>query len=155
MTAQNLDRKDRLSIYKLFQQIRKTCRWKSWDDFLQWALDNGWAEGLELHRKNEDKPHGPKNSYFIVPELFHKVEEVQEVQEVPEVQEAPEPSSRFCHGCDRVCPSGGVGCGQWREWYAKNWNQNIHVFSPEPEYNGRAKFRYEHPDLIREGIIYG
>ena len=152
MTAENLSHKDRVSIYKLFRQIRNTCKWKSWDDFLQWALDNGWAEGLELHRKDEARPHGPKNSFFVVPELFHKVDEVQEVPEAPATAEAPEPRSKFCQGCERVCPSRGVGCGQWREWFARNWNQNIHVFCPEPEYNGQAKFRYEHPDLIREGI---
>lgn len=148
MTADNLDRKDRVTIYKLFQQIRSHCKWKSWDDFLQWALDNGWTDGAELRKTDGDKPHGPKNSYFHAEKKPEPVETVKPVS----APAAPVNVSRFCKGCDRVCPSGGVGCGSWREWFAKDWDKNIHVFSPEPEYKGRMKFRYEHPDLVREGI---
>lgn len=142
--TEELDRKDRVSIYKIFQQIRSSCGWKSWDEFLQWAIDNGWHRDCQLLKRDDTKRHGPKNSYF-------NGEAVQ--QEKPVVR--PGSDSRFCAGCQRICPSDGRGCSEWREWYTKDWDSNIHVPASEPEYKGRMKFRYEHPDLIREGIIDG
>lgn len=143
-----LDRKDVLLIYSRYKRIRSDSRWKSWDDFLDWAIKNGWGKGYELRKHNESKPHGPKNSYF-----YSVKEETQRRHE--KVLADRTIVSRFCQGCVKHCPSHGRGCHEWAEYYMKNWNDNIYTPAPEPEYKGRMKFRYEHPDLIREGIVYG
>lgn len=149
MSEQNtLARKDVLLIYSRYKKIRSDSRWKSWDHFLDWAIKNGWGKGYELRKHNESKPHGPKNSYF-----YSAKEETRRRHE--KVLEDRAIVSRFCQGCAKHCPTHGRGCQKWAEYYVQNWNQNIHVPGPEPEYKGRMKFRYEHPDLIREGITYG
>ena len=145
MNNQNLSQKDALIIYQRYKRIKGDCTWTCWDDFLQWAVDNGWGKGFELRKHDEDKPHGPKNSYF-----YSMKEEIQKKHEKVVADRAI--VSRFCVSCDRQCPSHGTGCEAWRENFVQNWDKNIHVFSPEPEISMvRMKFRYEHPDLIREG----
>ena len=40
--------------------------WKnSPQKFYEWALQNGWAQGLTLDRKNSDKNYEPSNCHFI------------------------------------------------------------------------------------------
>ena len=52
----------------------------------------------------------------------------------------------------------GVGCDEYRAWWKKNWDQNIYVApkkpEPKPATEGSQMFRYEHPDLVREGIVW-
>lgn len=63
-----------------------------------------------------------------------------------------EEGSPFCDGCTRECPT--KGCEEWARYYQKNWNSRIHrLIRREPP--TQVTFRYEHPDLIREGIIWG
>lgn len=41
---------------------------EDWEDFLaffNWAICNGWREGLELDRKDNDKNYGPNNCRFV------------------------------------------------------------------------------------------
>jgi hypothetical protein len=149
MSEQNeLSQKDVLLIYSRYKRVRNDCTWKCWDDFLQWAVSNGWGKGLEMRKHNEAKPHGPTNSYF-----YSLKEEVQQKHEKVLADRAI--VSRFCQGCEKKCPADGRGCPEWVEYYLKNWNENIHVPAKGSEHKGRMKFRYEHPDLIREGITYG
>lgn len=58
--------------------------------------------------------------------------------------------SPFCENCKEECPS--YGCREWREYYKKNWDQNISKAAQRVP-RGKQVFRYEHPDMIREGII--
>lgn len=52
--------------------------------------------------------------------------------------------SPFCRNCTRDdCPTNGDGCKAWETYFIDNWNKKQRQF-----------FRYEHPDLVREGIIY-
>ena len=45
----------------------KIC--KEWQDnpgkFIKWSLDNGWKEGLEIDRENNNKNYSPKNCRFV------------------------------------------------------------------------------------------
>jgi hypothetical protein len=63
-------------------------------------------------------------------------------------QESVRKNSLYCRMYKKICPGNGGGCQAWKEWYVRNWNENINT---HPE--GRQKFQYEHPDLIREGIV--
>ena len=63
--------------------------------------------------------------------------------------------SQFCVGCTEACRE-GVGCERWRQYFILNWDQNISIAKPVPKEDPNAKqyFRYEHPDLVREGIVF-
>lgn len=59
--------------------------------------------------------------------------------------------SPFCEGCTRVCPDEARGCAEYKKWFAENWNKHISAASAAKP-RVREFFRYEHPDLVREGI---
>ena len=62
--------------------------------------------------------------------------------------------STFCKRCGikkRHCLD---GCSEWKQWWIKNWNTNICVKPVTEEPPKREKFKYEHPDLVREGITW-
>ena len=56
-----------------------------------------------------------------------------------------------CDSCDKVCAAEGRGCGLWRDYFVRNWNENISV---KPKKQAKEVFRYEHPDMIREGLCF-
>ncbi len=35
------------------------------DNFILWALSNGWKRGLQIHRKNDDGNYTPANCLFV------------------------------------------------------------------------------------------
>lgn len=62
--------------------------------------------------------------------------------------------SPFCRNCTRDdCPTNGDGCKAWETYFIDNWNKNIRK-SIGNHKKQRQFFRYEHPDLVREGIVF-
>lgn len=62
--------------------------------------------------------------------------------------------SPFCRNCTRDdCPTNGDGCKAWEAYFIANWNENI-MKSIGNHKKRRQFFRYEHPDLVREGIVF-
>lgn len=62
--------------------------------------------------------------------------------------------SPFCRNCTRDdCPTNGDGCKAWETYFIDNWNKNI-MKSIGNHKKQRQFFRYEHPDLVREGIVF-
>ena len=47
----------------------------------------------------------------------------------------------------------GDGCKAWEKYFIDNWNKNI-MKSIGNHKKQRQFFRYEHPDLVREGIVF-
>ena len=128
--------------------------WEKADDFIKWCSENGYAKGLRLCKKDTSKPHGPENSYFKAPETTTRAirEDIRRRK-----LERKNLVSPFCEGCTTGCTNTAIGCDEYRAWFAKNWNQNIRVAKPvevKPEPEGPMVFRYEHPDLVREGIVF-
>ncbi len=130
--------------------------WYNADDFVKWCSENGWQKGLRLCRFDASLPHGPKNSYFKATEMTirAKAEDVRRRK-----YERMNLVSPFCEGCDKDCPGkSSRGCDEWKEYFQKNWNANICIAPKKPEQKtaaaGQQVFRYEHPDLIREGIVW-
>ena len=131
--------------------VRKDCEWEKFDEFLFWCSVEGYKPGMKLGRINQNQPHGPGNSFWYdKKELFQKRH-----------KEEIEQRTGFCLGCEKACPNRGNGCDFWKSHFIKNWNQNISTSKklrrnrPEEETVGRETFVYEHPDLIREGIVFG
>ena len=131
--------------------VRKDCEWETFDEFLFWCSVEGYKPGMKLGRINQNQPHGPGNSFWYdKKELFQKRH-----------KEEIEQRTGFCMGCEKTCPNRGNGCDFWKSHFIKNWNQNISTSKklrrnrPEEETVVRETFVYEHPDLIREGIVFG
>lgn len=62
--------------------------------------------------------------------------------------------SPFCRNCTRDdFPTNGDGCKAWETYFIDNWNKNI-MKSIGNHKKRRQFFRYEHPDLVREGIVF-
>lgn len=139
--------KVRERLYRRYKYIREHD-WEDFEDFVRWAMDTGIWKGAFLRKKDESKPHGPENSYWSDQPFVGNRD-----WDRPERTRSP-----FCEGCNRNTKFGCGGCEKWEEYFVQNWNQNIHIKLNIPEIvkpvdNGPAKFCYEHPDLIREGIV--
>jgi hypothetical protein len=128
--------------------------WEKADDFIKWCSENGYKSDLRLCKKDTSKPHGPENSYFKASDSIKRAIKEENRRRKEERKSLVSP---FCIGCQKGCSNHTVGCKEYRAWFVKNWNQNIRVEKPvevktEPE--GPMVFRYEHPDLVREGIVF-
>jgi hypothetical protein len=126
--------------------------WERADDFVKWCSENGWQKGLRLCRLDTSKPHGPDNSYFNNPEMTVKGKQADIRRRKEERKNLVSP---FCEGCTEKCRE-GVGYERWQQYYVTNWNQNISIAKPvlKEDPGARRVFRYEHPDLVREGIVF-
>lgn len=126
--------------------------WERADDFVKWCSENGWKKGLRLCRADTSKPHGPENSFFKTPEMTVKGIAADNRRRKEERKALVSP---FCEGCTEECKK-AIGCERWQQYFCKNWNQNISIAKPVPKEDPNAKqyFRYEHPDLVREGIVW-
>jgi hypothetical protein len=119
------------------------------DTFLLWCSQNGYKKGLALKKRVETLPHSTENSYFE-DYAAHKQERSEKFHADMSI------SNPLCRECTTEC--GGTGCAEWQEYFKENWNRNIHV-KPAKQVQtvveeGPMVFRYEHPDLVREGIVW-
>lgn len=129
------------SLYDRYLKYGLKEFWGSFDAFVKWASESNYIRGSSLRRRREEEPHGPGNSFWYVRPPRKPVAHEDIV-------------SPFCEGCSRICPGNGTGCKEWEDYFVKNWNENI-CRKPKPKEPPRAEvFRYEHPDLEREGIVF-
>ena len=130
-----------------FSKIPKEDKeWTSPEDFIKWAKESGYITGLHLRKHDKTLPHGPKNSFWLI-----KGPEETMRRFISELRKG----SEFCKECVRECSGNGMGCKDWQKYYTENWNKNIHVPPVKPVVQeGPMVFRYEHPDLVREGIVF-
>lgn len=119
--------------------IEKDSTFASLEEFVDWAAETGFQTGLELYKLNVCKPHGPGNSYWYA-----------------RSKPTPDVVSPFCADCQRICPVSKNGCEGYHSYYVENWDRNICRKPKEAPQapKGREFFRYEHPDLVREGIAW-
>lgn len=154
--------KDRYGIpgAEITQMVRRFYRylmdsdWEKVDDYLKWCSENGYQKGLRLYKRDKSKPHGPENSYFPIPGMTVRAKKADIRRRKEERKTLVSP---FCVGCEEKCRNTAVGCERYRAWFVKNWNQNISIAKPVPvieDPNTIRHFRYEHPDLVREGIVF-
>lgn len=120
--------------------VKSDSTFESLDAFLRWA-SVGYKKGVQLRKRDESKPHGPGNSYWL---------DGREERYVPNGKQVLQRVT-YCSGCTRDCQENGNGCVGWREYFVRNWNENIHREVKNVP-RKREFFCYEHPDLVREGI---
>lgn len=142
------------NIAKRWSSIDGGKNWESMDAFVRWCSENGYKKGITLRRYDPEKPHSPENSFFGEPSREVIQKRKQKKKETMEIK------SPFCEKCQKFCPgSGSCGCEEWQEYFQKNWNENICIAPKKPEPKPAVKeglqvFQYEHPDLVREGIVF-
>lgn len=140
-------------LIRKFYRYLSDSDWYNADSFVRWCSENNWQKGLRLCKKDASMPHGPENSYFKKPEKTVRVIAEDKKRRKEERKSLVSP---FCEGCTEECRK-GVGCERWQQYYVTNWDKNIRVAKPaevKPEPEGPMVFRYEHPDLVREGIVF-
>ena len=125
-------------------KIRDDTDWECFDDFALWCSNQGYSKGMYIRKHNELEPHGPVNSYFWAAGFQY--------HQQAEVPDEPNTCS-YCYGCEKSCTN-SMGCSDWQKWFVQKWNRNISI-SPKLRKgtHSRKTFQYEHPDLIREGIV--
>ena len=143
-------------LIRKFYRYLSDSDWYNADSYVKWCSENNWQKGQRLCKKDASLPHGPDNSFFKKPEMTvrAKKEDVRRRKE-----ERKNLVSPFCEGCQKSCRNTAIGCDEYRAWWEKNWDQNICIAPKKPEpkpavNEGPMVFRYEHPDLVREGIVF-
>ena len=127
--------------------------WPDLDSFVEWAAKKGYRRGMRTRKWRPYEPHSPDNSYFA--DSYEIA-----LQEQEERRNEINAKCEFCEQCTEKCNSMAVGCLRWREYFVSNWNNNIRRArtaaeeKPIPVSVGPQYFRYEHPDLVREGIVF-
>lgn len=122
--------------------------WSCVEDFLKWASESGHVKNSRLYKRDEDQPHGPDNSYWDISDPNKTRQKY--VGTLKDV-------CGFCRNCERECPTNAMGCNEWREYWVDYWNTYICAVRTKPQPVADKTpmvFRYEHPDLVREGIVF-
>ena len=127
------------ALRRIYEGIRKRSEFGSFQEFCDWA-EGKYQKGFTVYRRDQTKPYSPENCYW-----YYAIKKVEEV------------TSPICEGCTEdmtIC--GTIGCLRYREYFVTNWNENIRIKPKEVPVPKSVKefFRYEHPDLQREGIVW-
>ena len=142
----DLDGKAVETLRTRYRKIAGDNEWSCAEEFIKWANDSGFKKYARLYKKDEKKPHGPNNSCWHIlgqENTRHRFTDQLKYGSV------------FCADCKRDCPSHGHGCNDWKTYFKDNWNKNIYIPPVKPVVpEGPMVFRYEHPDLQREGIVF-
>ena len=136
------------TIYNRWRYLDGQENFGNFDGFCKWLSETGYKRGMHIRKHDKTKPHSPENSWFQEHSHNAKVrkEKVKAVRAI---------KSKFCENCtEGKCTNISDGCKPWREWFTENWNNNIHRKKPVAESNVPMVFCYEHPDLVREGIVW-
>ena len=71
------DKRNPLSLYKRWLVLINSGvvddNWFDFSVFKQWALENGYKEGLLINKRNRNKPHSPTNSFYVIDESDYKI----------------------------------------------------------------------------------
>lgn len=128
---------ENFALLRIFEKLETEGHdFKSYEAFASFAEKTGYKTGFKLYQKDQTKRHGPGNSYW-----YWKNSDL------------PDVKSPFCEHCEKqYCPGEGIGCAEYRKRFAEYWNKFIYRAPPKQEKKNREVFRYEHPDLVKEGI---
>jgi len=102
---------------------------ESLEDFRQWCEETGWEIGMKLARKDKEKPYSRENCYWITSGS----------------------SVSYTYNQDEMAAEWERCIGPIREQYR---DQIAAVIQKQRRQQVKEVFRYEHPDLVREGIVW-
>ena len=134
-------------MWNKFRKIKNSgaTDWKDLDEFCKWSVQEGYKPGMRIKKQYSFLPHSKENSYYVntgEPEADRHATHI-------------DAESPFCQNCEiKDCATVSFGCKKWREYFVKNWNDNICRRGRPVPRPADMVFRYEHPDLVREGIVF-
>ena len=146
-----LSSRDVNNLYSRYSNLNRRDgghEFESFDAFVLWCSLNDYQPGMRLYRHNIRRHHSESNSYWAHPDSIKQRDDDKAKKAERERQLNASP---FCAVCQRFCPNTQNGCPDWRKYFVRNWDRNISR-RKKPADSGNA-WRYEHPDLIREGIV--
>lgn len=139
------------NLYERYRHQNLREGFGTFDQFVKFCSESGFKSGMFMRKRDTDKIHSPENTFFT--EKFIPVNCAKE-----KVKKKRE-TNWICDGCSKKpCPASGSGCPAYRKAWVENWNK--HIYFPKKaapvvqDPNKKEYFRYEHPDLIREGICF-
>ena len=97
----------------------------SFEAWSEWVDNSDHNPFYHLKKRDKTKPHSPDNSYF-------------------------------CERKPAYLQDGKNRGESWKEKFIRDWNERIYRPDPELQAKEPAKnvWQYEHPDLVREGIVW-
>ena len=123
-------------VFRIYNAIQDKSTFPDFESFLEYSTGK-YRIGFTVYRIDASKPYSPENCYW-----YYRDKKAEDVV------------SQVCEGCTAQTSACGTnGCMKYREYFVKNWNKNI-CRAKKPEVNTQKIFRYEHPDLVREGIVF-
>ena len=130
----------------------------TFDKFVRFCADSGYKHGMLMRKHDPEEPHGPENTYFIqrAETDYAKRNTRKKISAENKKKDVKQPRYNregLCAGCKKECHTSGWGCSEYQRKFVENWNKNIHRKKPVDP-NKPMIFRYEHPDLVREGIVW-
>ena len=136
------------TIYARWRYLDGQENWGSLDNFCKWLSEVGYKKGMHIRKHDKTQPHSQENSYF---QVYSYAADARKAK----IQEFRAIKSDFCVDCQlKACPNAADGCKPWHDWFVKNWNDKICRRKPDTKPEEPMVFRYEHPDLVREGIVF-
>ena len=126
--VEHYDRIQKDCLRKKWNDIKGSCHevlFEDFRDFLDWCAESGWAYGLKLKRRDDTLPWCRDNCIW------------EEAQGDPQVLK-------------EMARKWEAGVGPIRE----QLRPVLDRLAKEKQYGSTTVFRYEHPDLVREGIVF-
>ena len=126
--VEHYDRIQKDCLRKKWNDIKGSCHevlFEDFRDFLDWCAESGWTYGLKLKRRDDTLPYCRENCIWEETKV-----NTYELQEMAKKWEA--------------------GVGPIRE----KLRPVLDRLAKEKQYGRTTVFRYEHPDLVREGIVF-
>lgn len=119
----------------------------TFDNFVKFCSEVGYERGMLMGRYNRDEPHGPDNTFF-----YNRSPQKPKKEKKP----VTATKSKICETCPKPKYNApGIGCTRFFKMWVENWNKNICVKKQNEQTKPvKQVFRYEHPDLVREGIVW-
>ena len=117
----------------------------SFDKLLDWSKKNTYEPGMKLKRHDTKKPHSPENSFWEPAETGTRAHRRPKELQPSKMDCSPD----LCKQCQEKCEEEN-GCEIWRQHFVHRWNMLRELFGVRKT-DGKIFFRYEHPDLVREG----
>lgn len=132
------------------KRIKNDSTWKNVDEFIRWCSESGYSKGRFLRKIKQDIPYGPDNCYWVGDSVVND-DVVRYIK-----AEVPNPDGKVSDLC-KICkvkngPRCATGCRTWYENFACYWDKHIH--RKVDVSNLCAPFQYNHPDEVREGIVW-
>lgn len=114
-------------VYTTIKGQKFPVEFKDFDDFFEWSKESGWDYGKKLRRLDHNNGYSRENCIWMDTEKTYKIDRMNKLAR------------------------------QWDEFInrVRENLKNLPPYDPaKQKQNGREFFRYEHPDMVREGICF-